>query len=452
MKTFMKTVAFGLAVTLAASVAHARDVSFLTRPNGESLPLFVLKAKASDFLPEGTNVILHAAPRTKEAVIKALKNKEVDFATVFHAMGAALHSNGMSHLKLAGVHGWGGVAILSKTSITPGDWNALKGSVGLITPGVKTPSHKVAMAAMMVNGLNPKADLMFAGTSIHNAFDQMQTTDNAPDFVVMPEPQLSHGLLRMQKQSWATQYHVFADAVQSVTDFGMPLGSLWVVGDQEDTAAIVAGFDKAVDYMMDPANRVEVAAILSQGFKDSFEKNAPPKVFENMLERGMLRLNYKSAAAIEAKLRMVWAQAGLSPDRNMIWHGNDFKVPGQAFLVSHMLPRHVGMALAYADELKLTPKTRLATIRIRQWAHKPMYQQLQKARQTEAEIAAAYQKGDWDAIDAGLEKMAAIRLESSRIQVQCIKRTQEEFDPADVEKIRKFMADNTDIVAAFGGM
>lgn len=452
MKTFLKTIAFGLALTLVAPVAQARDVSFLTRPNGESLPLFVLKAKAATFLPEGTNVILHAAPRSKEAVIKALKNQEVDFATVFHAMGAKLHSNGMTHLQLAGVHGWGGVGILSKTGIAPGDWAALKGTSGLITPGLKTPPHKATMAAMMVNGLNPKADLMFAGTSVHNAFDQMKSTDNAPDFVVIPEPQLSHGLLKMQKQGWPTQYHLFAGAVQSITDFGMPLGSLWIVGEQEDAAEIVAGFDQAVDYMMDPANRVEVAAILSQGFTDSFGKNAPPQVFEDMLERGLLRLNYKSAAAIETKLRMVWAQGGVSPDRSIIWHGNDFKVPGQAFLVSQMLPRHVGMALAYADEMKLSPKTRLASLRIRQWAHQPMFQQLQKARKAEAGILAAYLADDWDAVDAGLQKMAAIRLESSRIQVECIKRTQAEYDPEDTAKIRRFMAENADLVAAFGGM
>lgn len=113
----------------------------------------------------------------------------------------------------------------------------------------------------------------------------------------------------------------------------------------------MAGFDAAVDYMFDPASRVEVAAILSQGFKDSFDKNALPMVFENMLERGMLR--------------MVWAKSGLSPDRGIIWHGNDFKAPGQAFLASQMLPRHVGMVLAYADEMDLMPKTRMAALRIR---------------------------------------------------------------------------------------
>jgi len=435
MLNLMKLIALGAILALAAPVAFARDVSFLARPNGGSLPLLVLQAKAAEFLPEGTNVVLKTDARTKEDVIKALKNQDVDFVTTFHAMGAQLYSNGMTHLQLAGVHAWGGVSILSKTSIAPGDWAALKGTTGLITLGIKTPQHK-----------------MFAGTGVHNAFEQMKSAENAPDFVVIAEPQLSHGLIAMEKQGWATQYHVFADAVQSVTHFGMPLSGLWIVGEQDDAAAIVAGFDQAVDYMFDPANRTEVAAILSQGFKDSFDKTAPPKVFENMLERGMLRMDFKSAAAMEAKLRMVWAKGGLSPDRGIIWHGNDYKVPGQAFLVSQMLPRHVGMALAYADEMNLTPKTRLATIRIRKWAHEPMFAQFQKTKAAEAEILAAYLENDWDAVDAGLEKMAAIRLESSRIQVLCIKRTQEEYDPVDIEKIRTFMAENADLVAAFGGM
>ena len=81
-----------------------------------------------------------------------------------------------------------------------------------------------------------------------------------------------------------------------------------------------------------------------------------------------------------------------------------------------------------------------------------MFQQLQKAKAAEAGILAAYLENDREAVDAGLEKMAAIRLESSRIQALCIKRTQEEFDPVDIEKIRTFMAENADLAAAFGGM
>ncbi|WP_456388087.1 hypothetical protein [Profundibacter sp.] len=305
MLNHLKPIALGAVLALAAPVAFARDVSFLARPNGGSLPLLVLQTKAAEFLPEGTNVVLKTDARNKEAVIKALNNRDVDFVTAFHAMGAQLYSNGMTHMQLAGVHAWGGVSILSKTSIAPGDWAALKGTTGLITQAIKTPQHKAAMAAMMVNGVNPKMDLMFAGTGVHNAFDQMKSAENAPDFVIIAEPQLSHGLIAMQKQDWATQYHVFADAVQSITHFGMPLSGLWIVGEQEDAAAIVAGFDQAVDYMFDPANHVEVAAI---------------------------------------------------------------------------------------------------------------------------------------------------RLESSHTQVLCIKRTQEEFDPVDIEKIRTFMVENADLVAAFGGM
>jgi len=452
MLNLIKPIALGAVLALSAPAAFAKDVRFLIKPSGGSLPLFVLQAKAADFLPKGTNIVFKADAKGKEDIVKALKTKSVDYTPMFHGMGAMLHSKGLKHLKLAGIHAWGGVAILSKTSIAPGDWTALKGTMGLITPGIKTPPHKTAMAAMMVQGVNPKADLMFAGSTPGNAFAQMKSADNAPDFVVMAEPQLSHGLIKMKKGNWPTQYHVFADTVRSVSHFGMPLSGLWIVGEQEDAAAIVAGFDKAVDYMFDPANRVEVAAIISQGFTDAFGKNAPPKVFENMLERGLLRMDFKSAAAMEAKMRMVWAKGGMSPSRDIIWHGNDFKIPGQPFLVSQMLPRHVGISLAYGDQLGLTKKTQIATIRIREWAHKPMFLQLQKMRKAEAAVLQAYLVDDWKTVDTLLQEMAAIRLESSRIQIECIKRTQKMFDPVDVEKIRKFMEENADIAAAFGGL
>ncbi len=452
MKTMWKAVAVGAALALAAPVAWAEDVTFMARPSASTLPLFVLQAKAGDFLPEGTNVVLKAVPPGKAGVVGALKNREVDYVTMFHGMGASLFSEGMTHLQLAGIHAWGAAAILSRADIEPGDWAAMKGATLLAVPGLKTPPHRISMLAMKVNGVNAKQEVMMSGATVHEAFEQMASPDNAPDFVIIAEPQLSHGLIKMAQGEWPTQYHVFADSAQSISAFGVPLAGLWIVGEQENAREIVAGFNLAVDYMMDPANRQEVAQIIADGFNTTFGKSPPTQVFTDVLERGLLNMNFKSGAAMEARLHMGWARAGLSPDRDIIWRGNDFKVPGQAFLVSQMLPRHVGIVLAHGDELDLTPKTRMATLRIRAWAHDMMVLQRDKTSEAEAEILAAYLANDWDAVDAGLVRMAEIRLESSRIQVECIKRTQAEFDPADIEKIRIFMQENADLVAEFGGL
>lgn len=456
MRTILKTVAIGavlaLALSLTTSGAFARDVTFMARPNGETLPLFVLQAKAAEFLPQGTNVVLKAIPRTKQAVVATLKNSEVDYATVFHAMGAQLYSGGMTHLQLAGVHAWGGMAILSKSDIAPGDWDALKGATLLVTPGIKTPPHKISMVAMMVNGINPKQDLVMAGATIHQAFDQMSSQDNAPDFVIMPEPQLSHGLIKMAKGDWPTKYHVFADSAHAVTDFGIPLGSLWIVGEQEDAREIVAGFDRAVDYMMDPANRDEVAQIIADGFNATFDKSAPTQVFTDVLDRGLLKMNYRSAAGIEALLRIQWGQAGIDPSRDVIWHGNDFRVPDKAVLVSELLPRHVGSAIAHGKELGLSQQTIMAAIRIRKDVHAVMIDHLTKVRELEAGIFDAYLEQDWGAVETNLRALADARLAASLLQVECIKRTMREYDPADLEKLRRFHIENEEVIAAFGGL
>ncbi|PIE16923.1 MAG: hypothetical protein CSA68_00300 [Rhodobacterales bacterium] len=439
-------------LAVGASAAFAKDVVFMARPNGQTLPLFVLQAKAAEFLPEGMNVVLKPVPRTKEAVVKALKTKEVDYANVFHAMGATLHEKGMTHLKLAGVHVWGGMGILSKDSIKPGDWQALKGATMLVAPGIKTPPHKISMMALMINGINPKADLMIAGATPHQAFDQMASADNAPDFVVMPEPQLSHGLIKMKKQGWKTQYHLFADSGKAVTDFGVPLGSLWIVGDQPDAKAVVAAFDKAVDYTFDPANREEVAKIIAKGFNETFDKSAPVKVFSDALGRGLLKMNYKSAAGIEAALRIFWGNAGINPSRDVIWHGNDFKVPDKAVLVSEMLPRHVGSAIAHGKELGLSKKTMMAALRIRKDVHAVMIEHLTKVRNLEAKIFDAYVANDFDAVRENLKALADARLTASMLQIECIERTMKEYDPADLAKLRQFHIDNEKVIAAFGGL
>ena len=452
MRKFVTPILLGAALALTAPVAFARDVTILAKPSGSSLPSFVLQAKAAEFLPEGTNIVLKAAGADKESVIKALKMKEVDFATMFHGMGAMLHTKGLSHLQLTGIHAWGGMAIVSKTDIKPGDWEALKGKSMLVTPGMMSPPHKMSMAAMFVHGVNPKVQLMMAGAKPGAAFKQMASADNAPDLVILAEPQLSHGLLNMEKQDWPTKYHVFADSAQSITVFGVPMAGLWAVGEQEDTKAIVKGYEKAVNYMMDPANREEVAQIMADGFKATFGKTPPAKVFANMLERNILRMRFKSAAALESRLYLGWEKSGLVPDRSIIWHGYDFKIPNQPMLTSQMLPRHVGMALAYADELKLTKKTQMAAIRIREWAHKPMLAHIKNVKKTEAEILAGYMANDWTAVDAALIKLSEIKLAASRTQIMCIKRTQKEYAPEDIEKIRKFMAENADIAAEFGHM
>jgi len=452
MNILLKTFAIGAVLTMSAPVAFAQDVRLAVRPNLSSLPFMVLAAKAAEFLPAGMNVVMHPVPK-KPDFMAAMKNSEVDYATLFNVAGAKLHSEGgMSHLQLAGIIAWGGPAILSRSDIAPGDWAAMKGGSMLVTPGIKTPPHKISAAAMMVNGVNPRQDVMMAPISVHDAFTQMASADNAPDFVIMAEPHLSMALLKMAKQGWPTQYHIFANSTRSVTPFGIALAGLWIVGEQENDKAFVAGYEKAVAYLMDPANRKEVAAIISAAFSEHFGKTPPPAVFSNMLERGVAHFDYKSASALHSRLRGQWAAAGLDPSRDIIWHGNDFKVPNQGFLVSQLMPRFVGVALLHGQDLGLSQKTRIAAIRIRKDAHEEMILQIQAMQKAEAEVFAAYLADDWDAVDTAFVKMSEIRLESARIQARCIQRAHAEYAPQDVKKIRAFMVENADLILEFGGL
>ncbi len=452
MKILLRTLAIGAVLTMAAPAAFAEDVRLAVRPNLSSLPFMVLEAKAAEFLPAGMNVVLHPVPKRPD-FMAAMKNSEVDYATLFNVAGAKLHSEGgMSHLQLAGIIAWGGPAILSRTDIAPGDWQAMQGATMLVTPGLKTPPHRISAAAMVVNGINPRQDVLMAPLGVHDAFSQMASADNAPDFVIMAEPHLSMGLLKMANEGWPTQYHVFANSTRSVTPFGVALAGLWIVGEQESDKAFIAGYEKAVAYLMDPENREEVAAIIATAFQENFDKSPPVAGFFNMLERGVAHFDYKSASALHSRLRGQWAQAGLDPSRDIIWHGNDFKVPNQGFLVSQLMPRYVGVALLHGEDLGLSQQTRVAAIRIRKDAHEEMILQIQAMQKAEAEVFAAYLAEDWKAVDAAFVTMSEIRLESARIQARCIQRARAEYAPEDVAKITAFMTENADLILEFGGL
>ncbi len=440
--------AFGLA-GLPAGQALANDISFMVFPNVQAVPLMVLQAKVDTFLPEGSKVVLTHPEHNPKAIKQFLAGKKSDFVSFNMNMGVKLYQGGLKNLKLAGVHVWGGVGILSKAEIKPGDWSALKGKKGLIVPGKKSPPGMVSMKAMKLNGINPGMDLEIGEANPHKSFQQMMKKEAAPDFVVIPEPQLSHGLVNMKKMGWEQKYHVFADSARSISAFGLPMGSLWAVRDVDDAASILKGFERAVAYTMNPANRAEVAKIVSEGFKREFGKKPGPDVFEAMLGRGIVKMRFKDAAAISTKLNMVWAMNGFFPDSEIFYRARAYNVPNAAFLTSNMLPRHVGLVLAHGDEMGVTHKTKMAALKIRIGAHEQMAKQMKVYRKLEMDILAAYQADDFAKIDELLQKLAAHNLETSRVQIKCIQQTRTWYDPEDLTKLKAFMAENTNMIANY---
>jgi NitT/TauT family transport system substrate-binding protein len=447
----VKAMVVALTLFVSSGSALAGEVSFMCFPNAQSVPLMVLRAKAAEFLPAGTSIVLKHPEHKPQAIAKFLKTKQVDFASINHGLGAKLYSKGLKHIKLAGVHVWGGVGILSKIQIKPGDWAALKGKTGLAVPGLMATPAKLSMMAMKLHGLKPKQDLTLTGSNPHGAFSLMKEEFTAPDFVILPEPQLSHGLLAMKKQNWEQKYHLFADSVKSVTAFGMPIGSLWVVNESKDTAAIVRGFERAVAYTMNPEHRSEVAKIVAAGWKEVFSKRPPAAVFEAALKRGLLKMRFKHAPAIERKMRMVWEQMGVRPDSGIFYRGLGYKVPSAAFLTSNIMPRHVGIVLAHGDELGVSAKTKMAALKIRIGAHQHMAKQMKKYRQLEFAIFDAYQNDDWEKVGSLTKELSAHKLETTQVQIECIKKTQKMYDPADLVKIKDYLANNRNMIANYSG-
>lgn len=447
----IKVAAVALSLCVFGGPVLAGDVGFMCFPNAQSVPLMVLRAKAAEFLPAGTNIVIKHPKHSPQAIATFLKTKQVDFASINSGLGAKLYSKGLKHLKLAGVHIWGGVGILSKTHIKPGDWEALKGTTGLAVPGLGATPAKLSMMALKLHGLKLKQDLTITGSNPHNAFSLMREEFTAPDFVIIPEPQLSHGLLAMKKQNWEQKYHLFADAVKSVTAFGVPIGSLWVVNENKDTMAIVRGFERAVAYTMDPKNRSEVVKIVAAGWKEVFSKRPPAAVFEAALKRGLLNMRFKHAPAIERKMMMVWEKMGVRPDSGVFYRNLAYKVPSAAFLTSNIMPRHVGIVLAHGEELGLTRKTKMAALKIRVGAHEQMARQMKKYRKLEFAILDAYQSDDWNRIGTLIKELSAHKLETTMVQIQCIKQTQKMYDPADLVKIKAYHDKNRNMIANYSG-
>ncbi len=310
-----------ISATLLASSLLAENFKVLTPPDPNSIPLLVLEAKQKEFL--GTDTLQIAkAPSGDISAMKAIMNdKKVDVALFNFIAGGKFYSQGIDHLRLAGVHVWGGVGILSKTQIKPSDWKALKGTRGLSLPAIKTPPHMFAMVAMKKNGLNPKKDVKVAGMGPAVAFNTMSMKNRAPSFVLAPEPLLSIVLFKQEKENWEQKYHIFADSAKAITGKAgaTPLGAFWIIDDRKDMRNLIKGFSDAIKYINNPVNKREVAKIVAKGFKKHFGQKVPAKVFENVLDRGILKLDFKNSVKVKKQVTRFWNKKGIKVDENIFY-------------------------------------------------------------------------------------------------------------------------------------
>jgi len=436
--------------TADAKPAIAGEYTVMTPPDPNSIALFVLQNKAAEFLPEGVSIKIKSAPGGDVAAMKAMMVKgEVDYALFNATAGGKFYSQGITNIKMAGTHVWGGVGILSKVEIAPGDWQALKGTSGFATPAIKTPPHMLSSMAMMKNGVNPKTDIMVAGAGPGVAFKQMARKASAPDFIMLPEPLLSIALFKQNKQEWEQKYHLFANSVAQINGFGVPLGSFWVVNDTPATNAIIYGYEKAINYVNDPANREEVGAIVAKGFATEFGMKLPPKLFIDMLNRDMLKLKFRDAVTVKGAVRGMWKKAGFKVDDGIFYSRLAFKVPSKSIFISNMMPRMVGTAGKHGKQIGLSPATHAAAMKIRKMVHATLPAVAAKAAAIESQIFDASNAADFAKVDALLVELAAVKLEASRLQLECVRRTHAEYPEADLAKLLEFLRKNKGVIANF---
>ena len=308
-------------VMFLTSTLLGQTFKVLTPPDPNSIPLLVLEAKQKEFLG-ADKLKIAKAPSGDISAMKAIMNdKKVDVALFNFIAGGKFYSQGISHLRLAGVHVWGGVGILSKIQIKPNDWKALKDTRGLSLPAIKTPPHMFAMSAMKKNGLNPKRDVKIAGMGPAVAFNTMSMKSRAPSFALAPEPLLSIVLFKQEKENWEQKYHIFADSAKAITgkSGATPLGAFWIIDDTKKMDNLIKGFSEAIKYINNPANKTEVAKIVAKGFKKHFGQKVPAKVFENVLDRGILKLDFKNSTQVKKQVIKFWNKKGIKVDENIFY-------------------------------------------------------------------------------------------------------------------------------------
>lgn len=321
LRELKKITLLSMGVALLTTATMAESFKVLTPPDPNSIPLLVLEAKQKEFL--GTDELIVAkAPSGDISAMKAIMNgKKADVALFNFIAGGKFYSQGIKHLRLAGVHVWGGVGILSKDSIKKNDWSALKGTKGLAIPAIKTPPHMFGVSAMQKNGLNPKKDIKVAGMGPAVAFNTMSMAERAPSFVFAPEPLLSIILFKQQKDNWEQKYHLFADSSVAITgkSGSMPLGAFWIVNDNKNVDNLISGFEKSIAFINDPKNKKEVAKIVALGFNKYFAQKVPQKVFEDVLDAGVLKLDFRDSKTVKQQVTKFWDKKDIKVDENIFY-------------------------------------------------------------------------------------------------------------------------------------
>ena len=300
---------------LATAPLKADEIRLSLPPDPNALPVFVLMEKQDAFLP-GDSLELVANPAGDPSAMRAMIAAErMDFAMFNLVGGTRFIQGGLEGVHLVSPWVWRGIYLLTPKGNT--DLAALNDEMVLVAPGVSTPPHIITKKALKQEGIEPRFATGGAGAVL---FSRLRDPEKAPAAVAAPEPLVSLIEHRQQAQGWQQRWQVALDPTEALGG-DIPLGALWQVGDDGDTAVqdrLVEGLTRAAEWAQAPEHREEAAHIAAEGYKRTFRMPIPPRALAGLLreERVDWRLDADghTRSRIEAYLSEVFglsAPAGL---------------------------------------------------------------------------------------------------------------------------------------------
>jgi len=283
----------------------------VTPPDPNSIPLLVLDAKQKEWM-DGVEIQTTVAPGGDPSAMRALlHSKEADFA-LFNALGGAKnYANGLTDLKLMGVHIWKGVYLLTRENVE--NWEELNGAKAIAVPGVGTPPQIMALKALGKHKVEMNFGGMGPGLALWTALSKEDSDILA---VAAPEPIVSMLLIRQESEGWSNKFKIFADLAQEINPEAgrIPLGGLIMVdkamlndaNKSEAAKTFIAGFEKSINYVNDPANHSEVSELLVAKWKEVFKQELPKKLFEALLSSGRIGAEYRPAYEVKDEVMDFW--------------------------------------------------------------------------------------------------------------------------------------------------
>ncbi|MFW6021098.1 MAG: hypothetical protein ACOCPR_03300, partial [Guyparkeria sp.] len=273
-------------VLLFAIPSQAAEIRLSLPPDPNALPVFVLEAKQERFLPEDDLKLVSNPAGDPSAMRAMIQARRVDFALFNLIGGVRFHAGGLRDISLVTPWVWRGIYLLQP--VEDNDLEELDGQRVLVAPGTSTPPHVVTAEVLTDMGIRPEFVTGGAGTVL---MEQLRDPKRAPAGVAAPEPLVSQILDRQEAQGWDQRWEIRLDPAEQLGG-EIPLGALWQAHpdvDPEVRKRLVAALDEVANWIEDPANHDEAAAIAAAGYGSFFRMPVPESTFGRLLAAERVR-------------------------------------------------------------------------------------------------------------------------------------------------------------------